>query len=461
MEKEFLYCGKDRPWNRRRGGSFQFRASALLLAIATNCCLLPMSSTAQPYALGGDPDHPTLNNGFHINEVDLSAGYADIKGPAGFLAGPQGQAFTGYSAWASASLGYSNINPNGSFVVIYTPSYTSVFRYSAHWFDQDLHLDWTRRLSTEWAFRFSGTARESTVEEFLFVPQGTVSSAGDYIYSPSLVNPTQALLFGTRVLSLNAGLGVTYSPSTRLHISLDARGDQIQSRPNPSEPAQYVIPRTRAEEGHLVVGYKASPKTEYGVEADYLQAQSVFGRYRTATAGLFAARRLGMRWSVNGSGFAAAISSVGQGSLPFTLSYGVSGNVRYQLRANSFSLSYRRSGGDSYGFGALSTTAYSALWSWRSRARTWSLQAVADRQQIEGGVVGGIDLWDGSLTVSRALSRRVALGVGASYLRETLPPGILAGETQAYIARLTLSWIPFLRDTPPLTIPVDQPIQDR
>jgi hypothetical protein len=59
------------------------------------------------------------------------------------------------------------------------------------------------------------------------------------------------------------------------------------------------------------------------------------------------------------------------------------------------------------------------------------------------------------------LSRRVALGLGASYLRETLPAGLVAGETQAFVARLTLSWIPFLRDTPPLTTAVDQPIQDR
>jgi hypothetical protein len=459
MEKEFLYCGKKVPRDKRRWSSFPPRAR-LLAMVATSCCILPTPSRAQSYALGGNPGQAPANNGFHIGEVDASIGYADIKGPAGFLAGPQGQAYNGYSAWASASLGYSNTNPDGSFAITYSPSYTSVFRYSARWFDQDLHLDWTRRLSQAWSFRLTGMARDSTVEEFLFLPTGVVSSSGDY-YNPALGNPTQALLFGTRVLSVDAGAGVTYSPSTRLHISFDARGDQIQSRPNPSEPAQYVIPRTRSGEGHLIVGYKANPKTEIGVDTSYLQAQSVFGTYRTATAGLFVSRRLGLHWSASGSGYAAAISSVGRGNLPFTVTYGVNGTATYQLRANAFSVSYRRSAGDSYGFGALSTTSYSGFWNWRSRAHTWSLQAVADRQQIEGGALGGINLLDGSLTVSRALSRRVALGLGASYLRETLPVGVVSGETQAYVARLTLSWIPFLRDTPPLTTSVDQPIQDR
>jgi hypothetical protein len=461
MEKEFLYCGKNVPRNKRRWNSFRPRTS-LLAMVATSCCFLPASSRAQSYALGATPGVAPANNGFHIGEVNVSAGYASINGPAGFLAG---QTYDGWSASASASLGYSYNNPNGTFTINYTPSITSVFRYSAKWFDENLRLAWTRRVGQAWTYQVTGSAGENSVEDFLFVPVGGAIPSSTDIYTPSMVNPTQALLFGTRVLVFNAGAGVTYSPSKRLHISIDGRGDQIQSRPNPSEPAVVLVPRTRSEEAYVVVGYSTSPKTEFGVDASYLEAQSLMGHYRASNAGLFVARKVGMNWFLDASGFASTISSIGQGqaqaSLPFSVTYGVGASARYQFHANSFSVNYRRSAGDSYGFGALSTTSYSGIWNWRSRARTWSFQAAADRQQIEGGVAGGINLLDGNLTVSRALSRRVALGLGGSYLRETLPAGLVAGETQAFVARLTLSWIPFLRDTPPLTTAVDQPIQDR
>jgi hypothetical protein len=427
---------------------------ALFAALASNCILGTPPARAQLLAADAQ-ERPLQQNGFHLSEVTASGGYAAVQGFGGAL-GSVGQAsgaFNGYSIWASLTAGYTHNGPSRNFSIAYTPTYTNVFRDSAHWFDQQLSFQYAQRLGPRWEFHLSGSGGESTALSLLLQPQGGLNAAsgGIAIYDNSaILAPTVGLLFGTRVLTFNGTTGVSYNPSTRLSLSITATGAEIQGRPDKSVTAQGLFQRASVGQGNVSLGYALSPRTEIGVDASFMEGDSSVGQYRSSTAGLFFARKLARHWSASGLGSFAWISSVGTRSVPQTFTSSGFGSLRYQARESVWAITYRRTAGDLYGFGSTATNGYSVSWNWRGRGRSWGLQASADRQQMEGGALHGIDLWDVTLGATRSLGRQVSLRLEGSYSRETLAP---QGNTSLYAARLTISWIPLLRDTLRLSAP--------
>lgn len=442
---------------------FAIRHTPALLALSF---LLGPAARGQQTVLGTVQDREsTLPNGFHLNEVDVSNSYSSISGGLDSLLGPNILALQGYSAAASVTTSYTNRGPYSNFSILYTPSFVNLFHFSKHFWGQALAINLDERLGSHWTVRLSGAGRLESAQEFLFLPQGSIDTSSSPIgsgYSPTLLLSGPGLLFGTRILTFNANAKATYSPTERVHLSIEGQGSEILARPDPGVTEVAVVPRARLAGGVFSADFNVTPRTNFGADAFVQEGWTTFGRYETANAGLHLGRKLGRHWFVSAFGGYGWTTSVGGDTLHSVNDGTVSatGKIAYQTRQSSWTVAYHRQAGDGYGFGASVTDGYSTTWDWHSLNRGWAIQVTGDRSQLAGGAEAGIDLWDAGVTVSRSLGRKVALGAGGSYLRESLAQGA-QGQATVYSARVVLSWIPFLRDTLPLSGPPGQVDQDQ
>lgn len=440
---------------------FAMRQAAALIALS---CFLALAARGQQTVLGTTQERETtLPNGFHLNEVDISGSYSSITGGLEGLLGPNILALEGFSGAVAVTTSYTNRGPFSNFSILYTPSFVDLFHFSKHFWGQALAVNLDERLGTHWTVRLSGTGRLESAQEFLFLPQGSVDTSASPIdsgYSPTLLLSGPGLLFGTRILTFNANAKATYSPTERVHISLEGQGSEILSRPDEGAPEVAVVPRARLAGGVLSADFNVSPRTNFGADAYFQEGWTTFGRYDTANVGLHLGRKLGRHWLVSTFGGYSWITSVGDTNFKNVGTISATGKIAYQARQSSWTVAYHRQAGDGYGFGAAVTDGYSTTYDWHSLNRLWAIQVTGDRSQLAGGASPGIDLWDAGFTVSRSLGRKIALGAGGSYLRESLAQGA-QGQAKVYSARVTLSWIPFLRDTLPLGGPPSQVDQDQ
>jgi hypothetical protein len=422
---------------------------AWVLFVAATC------AAGQTLTTAPDEVPQQIGNGFHLYDVSVSTGYSQLTGPAGTTLPSGGQFFGGVATWFSASAGYTHNDPNNAFNITYSATDTELYRYTDNWLDQQASLSWSRRLGSKARFHFSGSGRESTAANFVFLFPVSASPASNLapdqgMFTPALAAATQGLLFGTRVLDIETSTGVSYNPTTRAHFNADVGAFQLESRPNVQDPGVAVIPRARALNGSASFGYNITPRLEIGVQGTVLESWSIVGRYRDATGGVYVAKQLGRRWLLSTTGALATVSPIGPSTPASTITYAASGKLAYRGREHSVVFSYARIAGDQYGFGSNATTEYLTYWNWRQRGRSWGLQVGGDRQQLEGGFSRGCDIWAASMGVSRALGSRASMSFLTSYLRETFATGLPAGTASALAGRMTLSWTPRLRDVSPL-----------
>jgi hypothetical protein len=430
--------------------------ASLLVILSTNCFIAPASCRAQGMVIGPMADRAKLGNGFHIYSVDISGGYSSLSGPVGIPVASGGLNFDGFSLWASTAIGYTHSSTIEALTLVYTPTFTNVFKYSDRWLDQSLSLNYRRDVTPLWAFRFSGDARDQNIDQLVLNPDVTLpvadGTSGIYAGNPTLASPS--LLLGSRLLRVHANTGLTYKPSDRLHVDMNVGGDFEQTREDKAQPIQGLVPRSISGEATATVGYNLTPHLEMGLQGLYLQSEAGTGRYDSITVGGFLGRKIGAHWYLAGMLGAARVGSIGPGNLASGVTIAGNGSLTYKGRENTWSLAYQRAGGDTYGLGAETTSLYTSSWEWRARNRGWGLLGSGTRQQLGGGLSRGVDLWTASFGVTRGLGRQAGLTLSGSYLKEILAPGTLAtNEEKAYVARLTFSWIPYLHDTAPLTKP--------
>src|SRR5262249_51917358 len=167
-------------------------------------------------------------------------------------------------------LGYSHRKAKGEFALIYTPKYSGSFGFgNLQSFNQALGLSVSRRLSSAWSFYVGGSADDSTVEEFIFRPsalQQTLNAPGTFdqlvggfsqgvTTGPGLLEPLRASIYGQRFLTFGSNAALTYKPSTRLTLAFKGVMFQSQTRRSGSRPAEFLIPRTRSEQGGVSLSY--------------------------------------------------------------------------------------------------------------------------------------------------------------------------------------------------------------
>ena len=429
------------------------RQAALLCSVAALGCFLSRPAVCQESnEQSTKQDHDFPSNGFHLFQVDAATGWTSLSGVGNFAFDQSSGGFSGVSGWGSLLTGYSYRTYTSTFLVRYRPSYTNSFQYSKHWFNNDLSIEYTRRLKPRWSFRLSATASDDTIEETILnqnpLGQNFEQPAAGVLYQPQLLTPTPALLYGLRVFDAGILGTLIYNPSPRTRLTMSGGGFDIQSRSANTPQPTLLLDRTNMAEAAADLLYHLTPRTEIGAEGSFLQAYSVYGAYRQTTGGGTIGHELGPHWLVTGMLGMTVNSSVGAGRLVNQPTLTTEAGLTYRGRENTLSLSYRRLGGDTYGFGASATMLYTADWYWQHHDHSWKVVGRALRQQLTGGIGGGVGLWELSFGGTHQLGQGMSASFTGAYMREQLQTVPQLSQGSAVAVRLTMSWIPFLKETP-------------
>src|SRR5579883_692796 len=403
-----------------------------------------------------------LADGFHIYQMMLSFEYTSLVGglnasaPSALNVGPD------YTGWAGGEFAYTRNRARTHFSILYEPLYFRSFRFSSlHGLNQVLHMEMTRQVTPQWALNTGLSAEDITIEQFLF---STPHAAGPVLSSyPNEQAPPsgqtgltaiQAIIYGQRVLTISGRLGVTYKPTSRFRVTFDGEGSDSRARPDQNQPVPQAALETEMETAELSLAYSTSPRSEAALRADTQRLRSFGDTYTIESLGLGFTHRFTPHLIGSVLAGGGVITPLRAGPL---VSGGSSwiGEARlgYEGRENVLSANYSHFAGDFYGLGASSTTTFAGNWSWRRLGLNWGLHAYAAEQILSGGLAAGTRMWQASGGVSRAAGRQLVVSLDYSYLTGSFSPVLLAQNVNGQAARLTFSWIPFLRDAPPLGLP--------
>jgi len=400
-------------------------------------------------------------NGFHVYQVSGSVGYSTLSSLLGSGSDFRQLGCDCYGV-ASTTTGYTHTGPINRFDAVYTPSYSNYYGLTgAQGFNENLQLVFESRFAPKWKFSLVATADDSSVVAFALQPGINTLAGGQDLGSfvgttMSTVSPGPTLLYGGRVFSAGGHTGVTYRPTTRFRISLEGGFFQSQTRSGSSGTANtagYVIPRAQFENVDVIAAYSLTPRTEVGGQASVLQYHTVFGDYRATSGGGTFSRKLSRRWSAYAdAGVATYIPVSTPAGLPripisgsqFTTSLGLG----YHGRETSFIVSYQKMAGDLYGLASSSSQGVRSILSWRQPGRNWSADLAIFYQRLTGGPVGDGDNWQASASLTRALTRKMALSLSYGYLSSSLAPVTVYNNLSAQVLRLTFTWIPVPTEIP-------------
>ena len=422
--------------------------SAVLLLNSTTLSAQPRVQAGTPVGFGA--------NGFHLYSASLAAGYMSSAFGAGTLAPGLGG---DYQGWASLTGGYSFTGPKGVFAIDYTPGYTARLRYSQlRSFNQALTLTGTRRLGSKTLVHFNGSGSEGSYESFLFSGGGLGSVVGtggttDVLTgglssaSGASLSPAQLIVYGGKVRTAVSSMGVSYAATTRLTVSLDASGSLTATKYDNTTTLAPVLPRYLNATGAFGLGYSLSPSTTIGSRLSYSYTTSKLANFDDSVAALFLDRKLGQHWFTALSAGPSLYRTKGGPVTAATLSYDASGTLGYRFRQTSLATSYHRRAGDSYGFGAEASDTYDAAWDHFTRTLGWSFRASGGQQRLSGGSAGGFRASYAAGGITHALGRQLTLSLEYSYARYV---GAAYPRAEFQSGRISLTWIPFLRDTPSL-----------
>ena len=417
--------------------------------------LLAPAAAAQPRLQFGQPVN-FGTNGFHIYNAGVAAGYTSIAGPIGAGSGGVpglGGDFIGY---LNTSVGYSRIGTNGSLSITYNPSYVAHVRYSdLHFFNQNLNITLNKRLGSQWTSYTTLLGDDSTLENFLFGSAASlaVGSPG----STGGIDPTasSAIIFGDRVLSATALTGLIYKPTTRLRLSFDVEVSLQQYRRSANTPVGAVVPRNFHSGGQVNLGYSLNPRTEVGTLFVTTRNNSTYGEYQNSFVQGYVYRRLAPHWTASVAAGPAFTNYFSGGPLSApsrsgAISYAAAATLGYDLGLNRFSATVGRSAGDAYGLGTGSTNEIGGSWDIRSVRTGWSAKAFAGQERFNGGVLTGLKTSHAGAGITRALSRQLSASLDYTFIQYS---GGNTREFDAHVGRLSLNWIPLLKDTAALQIP--------
>ncbi len=439
------------------GFALAFRGSAtvaagLLLGLLFMTAALP----AQPRLQFGQPVDFGIN-GFHLYNVTGAMSYSSIAGPIGAGSGLPGVGGD-YIGYASLSAGYSRTSTNGSFSITYSPGYVAHIRYSElHFLNQNLNIALNRRLNSQWTAFGTLVGDDATLENFLFAP----ATAGLVVGAPGSTGgveggPAAVILFGNRVRSATAVAGLIYRPTTRLRMTFDGETTLQQYKRDANTAVGAIVPRNFYVGGQVTMGYSLTPRTELGLHAVTTRNTSTFGEYQNTFMLAYLYHRWTPHWSTSiGAGPALTNYLSGQVLSARTsgnaLSYAAAATASYDLGENRFNVTYGRSAGDAYGLGTGATNAFGGSWDVRSLRTGWSAKAFGGQERFTGGFFTGLVTSHAGASVTRSLGQQWAASLEYSYVQYTGGTGIK--DFDAHVARLSVTWVPFLRDAVALRAP--------
>jgi hypothetical protein len=312
--------------------------------------------------------------------------------------------------------------------LLYTPSYSRRVRYS-DWsaFNNALNLNFSRALTPRLDLLFTGAGAVRNREDFQFNPVSGTPRAGTPAPPPPLdgeADPaTQSLLFGSRILTANARIGLNYAITPRLSFNTGVGSNRTQylraRRDEVLQQTTAVIPQVTSVMADMGVDYSLSPQTTIGGRISSNRQQSRIQDVLISNARFQVQHTLTRRWSVGGYGgigqFRTLTQSLGAGPSNGRMQYIGGANATFQTFSHIITGSFDRRVADLYGLGSSSSRSFSGSWNWaRPNSRFWTSVGFGRTQLDSIGLP--VTTWRGTGMIGRRISNDVAITATYSYM---------------------------------------------
>lgn len=411
---------------------------------------ITVPATAQTPAAATAPAQTGLaQRGFSARQVSFFSSYYSVDLPR-VASGPGNIPFinSDSSIGGSAIFGYATTSEKGSLSLQYTPSYTTRLQNSAaHAFSNALTLQIDRTMTSQLRFSISSWGAIRNREESQFSPVGVSMGASTAAAPLPGDTAAQALLFGSRVLSGNLRLGIQYSLSPRLSLTLGVGGSRTQFLQNRSDQQSQsgttgLIPQVTAVASDVGLSYALTPRTTIAGRFDSTRQQSRLQNALITNGQMSISHMLTQRWVVNGYGGLGHYRLLQQSDTgPGQLQYIAGGGTTYQTYAHSVTGTFSKQASDIYGLGATSSRSLNGIWRWApAAARSW-LTISFGRTELQGDVFPA-STWRGTTEVGSRISGNVAIFGGYAYMGYSSL--LFSGNStlRQNAVRFGLTWVP-------------------
>jgi hypothetical protein len=438
--------------------------AALLLAAAA---CHAQSNVEELNPLGTEP------RGLRLTSVSLCGGYTSLKTPNGSSL-PQGTLPVGADNIVGGEMviRWVRSGPKGSISATYTPSYSGLVRNS-EWSSMNhaLSLGVNSKLSQKWSLGIGFDGQAASSSQLLFTPavmtqitavnatfedlaaallSGTMTNgelAAILTNTPIVQTPSSTLVYGNRVLNLGASASLTYSPSTRLSIHINAGGSRSQYLSDGQDPRSArnsgVLSGTTGENAGFGLSYSLTPRTNIGFETTATRSLSAFQDAYNVSSRLTVGRKM-TNWLLL-SGYAGAAKMFAlrtTTALPGALQSVGGATIGVRRREHAFTLSASRAAADSYALGAGHTDSLAGAWKWHRPASAWTPSLNIGWQRLGGTAALNLDGWQATATLEHALTRQVSIRTSYGFMDSSGQFIGMARDLRMQTVRLELVWEP-------------------
>jgi hypothetical protein len=407
--------------------------------------------------------------GVRLYGVTLYSGYYWTGSSATFeipisngILGPAGITGANAVAGAAATFGGSGSSEKGSYSWRYSLSYFSSF-YSANRLENQgfanhrLSMNWGRRLSAKWTLQTSANGMIANMAQLFMgsdaagsiaahptdfdqLAAGALSGRFTDPQLAALLNgapiqgaPERGFLYGDRILTAGASVGLSWAKSERTSLSVRLAGARSQNlrrtglfHSKPETPGSSLLPQTSNATATVDWSYSVSPRTVIGADASVARTFSRLQQGYAYRASLSLGRVMSRRWFAEVRGGAGKLAYTRQlYRAPRSLQHLFGGNLGFKTMAHTFLVSYDRALGDAYGLSSRATNAATGAWYWRQPGSSWSVSAGGGYQELSNPAFGDSGSWRVYGGVARSLGPHVFLN--AQYIYMELPIGLQSG----------------------------------
>jgi len=443
---------------------------------------LPLACWSQTGAASDLGPAAPLRGAVRVEGVSVYSSYYTSGSPSGFEA-PISNAFLpgpSASSGAAVTIGGSTEGEKGSLFWNYSPSYFNLY-YGNNQFQNNgsinhrASLNWSRKLggSNKWTLNASANGLMANLEQ-LYFSAGVLESvasmptnfddlasamlAGKFndaqlasllTGAPVQASPQQSYLYGRRVMSAAASLGLSWTPTGRTSFSLVATGTRSQSADGigtaggQTTQSTSAVPQTTEAGLALSWSYSVTPRTQIGLVASSRRTFSQLEEGYASSGALSFGRTMSRRWFMEMRAGAGELTYSRQViATPKTFQHIYGGSLGWKTSSQTLLASYDRSLGDVYGLGSNTTESATGTWTWRPMGSSWSASVNGGFQEFSNTTLINTRAWQASGGVARGVGTHVFVSIRYVYMQ--LPANLAKAGVRRTQNGLTtaLTWSP-------------------
>ncbi len=416
-------------------------------------------------------------NGFHLYGVSVYGSYYTSGTPFGLDTATlnTSQSSSGVSVLgAAASIGWSRTTERSTASILYAPSYVASPQNTQYdQFSQRAVISLSQKIGRDWAFSFSASGMEASYEQLFFSPTALGSAASSSATFEDLASsaftgkssnpqlapvlassqlassPEQGFLYGNRLLSASASMGLSWSPNGRSSVQVSISGARTQNHQDDVSNSGVnlsglpLVPRSTSADVAVSYSYSFSPRTQFSISGSSTRIWSNYVNGYSSQGGLSLGRTLSPHWFIQVHAGAGVITySQAAFPQPSTPQYLGGASIGYKVQSHTFLASYDRSIGDVYGLGASTTSGFNGAWNWRRPGSAWSLFSGFGYQQLTGSIFRNTTSWRASVGVARAVGRHIFMNMQYGYVQIPSNLSTAGANIQESGIVLSATWTP-------------------